>query len=104
MDEGFHNYSNLQGYPQAGDQPPAGVEEELIPLPVPMHVKRNRTRKKPEPAPGEAVKRVRSKKPVGAPTRPKSAYMFFLGEFREKWKVDNPESKKVAEVAKAAGE
>ena len=35
----------------------------------------------------EAVKRVRSKKPVGAPTRPKSAYMFFLGEFREKWKV-----------------
>ena len=33
------------------------------------------------------MKRVRSKKPVGAPTRPKSAYMFFLGEFREKWKV-----------------
>lgn len=35
----------------------------------------------------EPLKRVRSKKPIGAPTRPKSAYMFFLGEFREKWKV-----------------
>ena len=32
-------------------------------------------------------KRQRSKKPVDAPTRPKSAYMFFLGEFREQYKV-----------------
>jgi hypothetical protein len=32
-------------------------------------------------------KRHRSKKPVDAPKRPKSAYMFFLAEFRENWKV-----------------
>jgi len=30
--------------------------------------------------------------------------MFFLAEFREQWKKDNPDSKKVADVAKAAGE
>ena len=81
---------------------------------------------------GRPKKRQRSKKPVDAPTRPKSAYMFFLGEFREQYKVttglhlhliqlqqqllsllrlasgdsqlENPDSKKVAEVASAAGE
>lgn len=83
------------------------------------------------------VRRIRAKKPVDAPTRPKSAYMFFLGKFREKWKAsddticlsmlekslcnvdtatfiyrcckhcaqaDNPDSKKVSEVAMAAGD
>ena len=33
------------------------------------------------------VPRKRAKKPVDAPRRPKSAYMFFLAEFREAWKV-----------------
>lgn len=33
------------------------------------------------------VKKRRAKKPKDAPRRPKSAYMFFLGEFRGKWKV-----------------
>ncbi|KAK9851540.1 hypothetical protein WJX84_008439 [Apatococcus fuscideae] len=106
MEEPFGTYPALQGYPAAPQRQASMVqaEEELIPLPMPMHMKRNRSRKKQDPTSGEPMKRVRSKKPVGAPTRPKSAYMFFLGEFREKWKLDNPESKKVAEVAKAAGE
>jgi len=50
------------------------------------------------------VKRARAKKPVDAPRRPKSAYMFFLAEFREKWKTENPDSKRVSEVAVAAGD
>ncbi|KAK9813100.1 hypothetical protein WJX72_009043 [[Myrmecia] bisecta] len=54
--------------------------------------------------PGPPQKRRRAKKPVGAPTRPKSAYMFFLGQFRENWKAENPGRRKVAEVAQAAGE
>jgi hypothetical protein len=33
-------------------------------------------------------KKRRAKKPKDAPTRPKSAYMFFLADFREKWKVN----------------
>lgn len=33
------------------------------------------------------MKRPRSKKAPDAPRRPKSAYMFFLGEFRKEWKV-----------------
>ena len=33
------------------------------------------------------MKKRRAKKPKDAPRRPKSAYMFFLAEFREKWKV-----------------
>lgn len=51
-----------------------------------------------------AKKRHRSKKPIDAPRRPKSAYMFFLAEFRAKYKIANPDTTKVAEVAKAAGE
>jgi hypothetical protein len=35
---------------------------------------------------GPALKKQRAKKPKGAPTRPRSAYMFFLAEFREKFK------------------
>jgi len=50
------------------------------------------------------MKRPRSKKNPDAPRRPKSAYMFFLGEFRKDWKLANPDSKKVSEVAKAAGD
>lgn len=63
--------------------------------------------------------RKRAKKPSDAPRRPKSAYMFFLAEFREVWKVrcktvglwsdvtfqnTNPEQKRVSAVAQAAGE
>ena len=36
------------------------------------------------------MKKRRAKKPKDAPRRPKSAYMFFLAEFREKWKVRQP--------------
>ncbi|KAL3152984.1 hypothetical protein ABBQ38_012012 [Trebouxia sp. C0009 RCD-2024] len=68
------------------------------------HLPRRRVRKREETDAAKSKKRQRSKKPVDAPTRPKSAYMFFLGEFREQFKVDNPDSKKVAEVASAAGE
>jgi len=32
------------------------------------------------------MKKTRSKKPEDAPRRPRSAYMFFLGEFREQHK------------------
>eukprot|EP00210_Caulerpa_lentillifera_P000907 g878.t1 len=48
--------------------------------------------------------RKRAKKPRDAPRRPKSAYMFFLAEFREAWKNTNPEQKRVSAVAQAAGE
>ena len=34
-----------------------------------------------------AAKRRRAKKPQDAPRRPKSAYMFYLAEFREQYKV-----------------
>ena len=36
------------------------------------------------------MKKRRAKKPKDAPRRPKSAYMFFMAEFREKWKVRWP--------------
>ncbi|KAK9902762.1 hypothetical protein WJX75_005161 [Coccomyxa subellipsoidea] len=50
------------------------------------------------------VKKRRAKKPKDAPRRPKSAYMFFLAEFREKWKLDHPETQRVSDVGVAAGE
>jgi len=48
--------------------------------------------------------RKRAKKPIDAPRRPKSAYMFFLAEFREAWKEKYPDQKRVSAVAQAAGE
>lgn len=60
-------------------------------------------RKRPNEA-DPPKKRHRSKKPIDAPRRPKSAYMFFLAEFRANYKIANPDTIKVAEVAKAAGE
>ncbi|GMH33865.1 hypothetical protein BSKO_01699 [Bryopsis sp. KO-2023] len=53
---------------------------------------------------GEGVSKKRARKPPDSPRRPKSAYMFFLAEFRERWKIEHPESRKVSDVAKAAGE
>ncbi|CAL8466370.1 g5906 [Coccomyxa elongata] len=53
---------------------------------------------------GPRVKKRRAKKPKDAPRRPKSAYMFFLAEFREKWKLDHPEMQRVSDVGVAAGE
>lgn len=64
----------------------------------------NKRRRKSDVEGSTTGKRQRAKKPADAPRRPKSAYMFFLAEFREQWKKDNPESRKVADVAKAAGE
>lgn len=32
------------------------------------------------------MKKSRAKKPAGAPTRPRSPYMFFLADFREQFK------------------
>eukprot|EP00884_Botryococcus_braunii_P022172 jgi/Botrbrau1/8639/Bobra.0196s0033.1 len=62
----------------------------------------SRRRRKGQQAEGQP-KRTRAKKPPDAPRRPKSAYMFFLAQFREEWKDRNPESKKVADMAVAAG-
>ncbi|KAL0044112.1 hypothetical protein WJX82_010449 [Trebouxia sp. C0006] len=64
------------------------------------HLPRRRNRKNELDA-NKPKKRQRSKKPVDAPTPPKSAYMFFLGEFREQYKIDNPDSKKSSDKAKA---
>lgn len=88
----------MQAVPQvplpAGPLSPAAPAAPLQP-PAAKRVKRDKNGK---------TKRTRAKKPIDAPRRPKSAYMFFLSQFREKWKVDNPEDKRVSEVAKAAGD
>lgn len=61
-------------------------------------------RKKRGKKEGESGVKKRARKPPDSPRRPKSAYMFFLAEFREQWKAQHPENRKVADVAKAAGE
>ncbi|XP_075263971.1 high mobility group-T protein-like [Convolutriloba macropyga] len=79
--------------------PPPAVPE--VPVVAPAVAKT--TQKKGRKPKDGKTKRVRAKKPADAPRRPKSAYMFFLAEFREQWKLANPDSKKVSEVAVAAG-
>ncbi|CAD7703461.1 unnamed protein product [Ostreobium quekettii] len=74
------------------------------PLETPGTVKRGKKPHADQSGAGAPPKRQRAKKPADSPRRPKSAYMFFLAEFRQQWKKDNPDSKKVADVAKAAGE
>ncbi|KAK9792490.1 hypothetical protein WJX73_006829 [Symbiochloris irregularis] len=53
----------------------------------------------------EQRKRTRTtKSDTGAPRRPKSAYLWFMAEYREQWKKDHPDRQKVAEIAQACGE
>ncbi|DBA70695.1 TPA: hypothetical protein ACH3X2_012071 [Trebouxia sp. C0005] len=100
---GMQHASGLDFMTQHGPGDPHQHLQSLQQAELSDHLPRRRNRKHELDA-NKPKKRQRSKKPVDAPTRPKSAYMFFLGEFREQYKIDNPDSKKVAEVASAAGE
>lgn len=48
----------------------------------------------------ESGAKKRARKPADSPRRPKSAYMFFLAEFREEWKVHETGTRSAAVLQK----